>query len=317
MTVTPRGLSVILPVRNGGASAIRCIDSIKGAATAAGCPLEIIVVDNGSTDGSRDHLARQTGITLLDEPQPGSYAARNRGAEAGGGEFLLFTDSDCEVEPGWAAAAVQAMADDSVDAVQGHTSGLAGQTVWSKYCGRQYAETLRRMAGSGPLQRVDTRNLAVRASTFSRLGGFRIEWTHAADWEFGARLHRDGGLTISAPEMGVRHHDPEQLQRILLTRKRQAACMASMCDQIPWLMEGHYLAPANRWYHGARHVPLVRQLIAALLTAGECGVAAWLKTFHRSGPGALGYRLYKLAGTLAGVGGLYRPSDPDRRRSDG
>ena len=86
-----------------------------------------------------------------------------------------------------------------------HTEGQAGATVWSHYCGRHYAETLDRMTGGDSLDRADTRNFAVRAGTFHRVGGFRTQWTHAADWEFGARLHHQECRTVSAPAMRVRH----------------------------------------------------------------------------------------------------------------
>ncbi len=53
MAESPPVLSIILPVFNDGPAAIRCIDSIRRM-DPDGIPLEIIVVDNGSTDGSRD-----------------------------------------------------------------------------------------------------------------------------------------------------------------------------------------------------------------------------------------------------------------------
>jgi glycosyltransferase involved in cell wall biosynthesis len=303
------GLSVILPVFNDGPRAARCLDSIRRMEP-PGCPVEIIVVDNGSTDRSREQLAAIEGIILLDEKRRGSYSARNRGAEAAAGAILAFTDSDCEVEPGWGRAAVRALAQSSADAVQGHTMGLAGRSVWSQYCGRQYAETICRMAEADNLDRADTRNFAVRAKTFRRLGGFRTEWLHAADWEFGARLHHQGCRTVSTPAMRVRHHDPENLDEILGTRGRQAASMASMCDTIPWLGESGYLAPANRWYHGGRRVPLLRWILGATLTLALRSTAAWLKLFHSSRPSPVGYGIFKTAGTLAGAAGLYWPARP-------
>jgi len=307
MAEAGQSLTVILPVRNQGAAAIRCIRCLQRMDPPDGTPPELLVVDNGSTDGTRDELARVDGIRLLDEPHPGSYAARNRGAAAATGSLLAFTDSDCEVAPGWARAILEALASTDVDAVQGRTIGQPGRTVWSAYCGRQYAETLQRLAGADTLDRADTRNLAVRTAAFHRVGGFREEWTHAADWEFGARLHHQGCRLVSAPGMRVVHHDPERLEAILETRRRQAACMAAMVEGITWLREGNYLGPANRWYHGGRNLPLIRPLIGALLGVAESVTVAWLRRFHATDPGPVGYALYRTAGALAGMGGLYHP----------
>jgi glycosyltransferase involved in cell wall biosynthesis len=310
MSDNGQSLSVILPVRNHGDQALRCIRSLQRMEPPEGVPLELIVVNNGSTDGTRNRLARVDGIRLLDEPRPGSYVARNCGAMAAGGSLLAFTDSDCEVDPGWARALVAALASADVDAVQGHTVGRPGSTVWSVYCGRQYAGTSGRMAGADRLDRADTRNLAVRTAVFRQLGGFREAWTHAADWEFGARLHHRGCRLVSAPAMRAAHHDPERLEAILDTRRRQATCMADMADTLPWLREGGYLGPANRWYHGGRRVPVLRSLIGALLRTGESAAVAWLERFHASGPSAAGYALYRAAGALAGMGGLYTRRPP-------
>ena len=309
MIEAPASLSVVLPVFNDGPAALRCLNSLKAMdQPAADTPVEIIVVDNGSTDGTREQLAGVTGILLLDEKRRGSYAARNRGAGAARGAVLAFTDSDCEVGPGWARAIVDALADPDVHAVQGHTTGRAGRSVWSAYCGRQYAETLQAMTEGPRLDRADTRNLAVRREVFERLGGFRTEWLYAGDWEFGARMHHEGMAIASEPSMQVTHHDPESLRRLLGTRRAQASCMASMVDRIPWLAESGYLAPAKRWYHGARRVPLLRRAMGGLLNAGASAIAGWLLLAHAGQLDPVGYRLFKAAGALAGAAGLYRPA---------
>lgn len=64
---------------------------------------EIVIIDNGSDDGSLEYLAEQSDIKLLTEPRRGSYKARNLGIKAGRGRWIAFTDSDCCPGPDWLA----------------------------------------------------------------------------------------------------------------------------------------------------------------------------------------------------------------------
>lgn len=87
-------VSVILPVYNVAPFLDECLESVY-AQTLAG--VEIIAVDDGSTDGSLE-LLRQHAVagrlTLLEQPNSGAGIARNRGMEVASGAYLFFLDSD-------------------------------------------------------------------------------------------------------------------------------------------------------------------------------------------------------------------------------
>ncbi|PDT83715.1 glycosyltransferase family 2 protein [Sinorhizobium sp. BJ1] len=82
-----------------------CIRSIEAACNAcARITSELVVVDNGSTDGTPAELRRiaassKMKITLVTEPRPGLATARNAGMERARGRILVFVDDDCEIEP--------------------------------------------------------------------------------------------------------------------------------------------------------------------------------------------------------------------------
>ena len=90
-------ISVIVPAFNRGASIRRAIDSIAGR---SGAPVEVIVVDDGSTDdtAAAAHAAgERAGLTdfgVIGQANAGPGAARNRGAAAARGGYLAFLDSD-------------------------------------------------------------------------------------------------------------------------------------------------------------------------------------------------------------------------------
>jgi glycosyltransferase involved in cell wall biosynthesis len=84
-------VSVVIPVRNGARYLGEAIESVLGQ----GREVEVIVVDNGSMDGSQA-LAQSFGspVRVMDEPQPGAAAARNAGVRQARGEYLAFLDAD-------------------------------------------------------------------------------------------------------------------------------------------------------------------------------------------------------------------------------
>lgn len=99
MTITPT-VSVVIPVFNTGPYLAECLDSVVAQTMR---DIEVICVDNGSTDGSRDVLAeyarRDDRVRVIDEPQRGLPRARNRGLDEASGEYIMFLDSDDFFEP--------------------------------------------------------------------------------------------------------------------------------------------------------------------------------------------------------------------------
>ncbi len=88
--------SVVVPVYNGGSDFRECLATIKGALSRSS---ELIVVDDGSTDGSFD-VARHIGAKVFSTGgRKGPGAARNIGAQHAQGEYLFFIDADCLIKP--------------------------------------------------------------------------------------------------------------------------------------------------------------------------------------------------------------------------
>ena len=98
----PPRLSVVIPLHNGLALTQRCLETLR-ATLPAGVPHEIILVDDGSTDGTRAWLATlsPTCQVVLNESNRGFAAACNRGAADARGEFLALLNNDLELTPGW------------------------------------------------------------------------------------------------------------------------------------------------------------------------------------------------------------------------
>src|SRR2546428_3124653 len=110
--------SVVIPSRNRRATLMALLERV-GPQTAGA---EIVVVDNGSTDGTREALARLEAdgrVRVVLEPTPGATRARNAGARAARGDLLAFVDDDALPADGWLAALLAPFANPHVAAAGG------------------------------------------------------------------------------------------------------------------------------------------------------------------------------------------------------
>jgi glycosyltransferase involved in cell wall biosynthesis len=117
-------LSVLLAVRNGAATLRACLDSLV-AQDYPDQKLEILVVDNGSTDQTASILTRyHRRIGVLRTDRRGASAARNCGLAAAAGDAVAFTDADCVADPAWLRHLVQPLRDPGV--------GIAGGAILAR-----------------------------------------------------------------------------------------------------------------------------------------------------------------------------------------
>ena len=95
-------ISVVIPVYNMAARIGSCLDSIVGQSFE---DVEIIVVDDGSSDGTTDiikeHASRDSRVRYFGQEHSGVSVARNCGISKASGEYILFIDADDEIEDGY------------------------------------------------------------------------------------------------------------------------------------------------------------------------------------------------------------------------
>lgn len=98
--------SIIIPTYNGLHLLSECVDSIRRHTDR---PYEIIVVDNGSTDGTKEYCERERLILIALPENHGFPAACNKGLTVAAGEQLLLLNNDCLVAPGWLTQLLRAL----------------------------------------------------------------------------------------------------------------------------------------------------------------------------------------------------------------
>lgn len=114
-------VSVIVPVRDDRDRIGRCIEALLAQDYPRDL-LEVIIVDNGSTDGTPE-VVQQHAVTLLVESgRPTPYLARNRGLREASGDVIAFTDADCVARPDWVSQGLRALEQEGADLVGGRVA---------------------------------------------------------------------------------------------------------------------------------------------------------------------------------------------------
>ncbi len=219
-----RTVSVVIPVRNGAASLPRLIEAIH-AQKLEEHAVEIIVVDDGSTDGTAD-VAREAGaqVVHLTEPTGNPAHARNVGALKASGEFLIFLDVDCIPEPGWLHTMLATHAK-GWPCVGGALSMPDGLTLMSRldyYCGWYHAHDRQDMH---VVTQHPPCNLGVERSLFLSTRGFTelqpIAYAHEElAWQ--SELQARGIPILFQPNAKAGHHNREGLANVLRRSYRWA-----------------------------------------------------------------------------------------------
>ncbi|MFP4058784.1 MAG: glycosyltransferase family 2 protein, partial [Candidatus Brocadiia bacterium] len=211
MSPAPR-LSVVVPTYNRRAVLERVLEALL-AQSLAPERREVVVVDDGSTDGTAElgaKLARRGGLRFLRGEHRGAAAARNRGIQEARGDIVAFTDDDCLPPRDWLERLADGYArHPEVVGVGGAVvpppealaaSAVARHELWQsrEVFGARDQETL----GGFECPAGGTNNMSYRRATLVEVGGFDesfppFVWGEDADLK--RRITRRGGRLLYLP----------------------------------------------------------------------------------------------------------------------
>jgi len=213
-------VSVIVPVVNAEATIKDLLDSLIEVDYDKG-KLDVIVVDGGSTDRTRD-IVQMYRVKLVLESRRGINVARNAGVRNSQGEIVAFTDADCAVPKDWIKRIVENFKDPNVGCLGGSVSRYKDDFI-SIYADNSIVPVLRRFKKHEILDNVEPLsrypagcNMAVRRSAIEKLNGFDEQIRHGFDEdELVERICNSGFKMVLDPSVMIKHKHRQMLSELL------------------------------------------------------------------------------------------------------
>lgn len=226
-------ISVVIPTYNRASLLVRALTSVAAQTYR---DTEVIVVDDGSTDGTAEVVrAIPLSVRYLRQAHAGVSAARNRGVGAARGEWIAFLDSDDE----WRAEKLARQV--AFIAAHGGLDACQTDEIWIRH-GRRVNPGRRHRKPSGDiflpsldLCLVSPSAAMLRRSTFERLGGFDEGLPACEDYDLWLRLAVDTPVYLIPEPLVIRHggHADQLSRRYWGMDRFRVAALARLLAVVP------------------------------------------------------------------------------------
>jgi glycosyltransferase involved in cell wall biosynthesis len=274
-------VSVVVPFYRHYATLPACLASLENQ-TYERSAYEVIVVNNSDEDEPR--TAWSSSVRLCHEPQPGSYAARNRGISNARGEIVTFTDADCLPNPNWIRAGVECLLNCGEPAIVGGRVAFfyrAGSrpTMFELYDATLYfrQEFYIRKDHFGA-----TANLFVPRSVFERVGVFNPALKSSGDLEWGQRAHAQRIKALYCSDAVVEHPARRSFTALVRKARRLAGGVADLRPKSNRGMTRVLLDFADELSTARGHWKVIRgRASCSFVKAGVLGTLLWTITLIR------------------------------------
>jgi len=207
-------VSIIIPTFNGASRIGNCLDALLRQKPRPN--VEILVVDDGSTDNTADVVGRYPGVRCITQSNAGPAAARNRGAAEAHGTIVLFTDDDCVPMPDWLEAMLAPFRDPEVVGAKG-AYRTRQKSLIARFVQIEYEDRYRLMSNLDCIDFIDTYSAAFRRDRFLEMTGYDTSFPVACaeDVELSYRMSARGWKMKFAPGAIVYHTHPDSLSGYL------------------------------------------------------------------------------------------------------
>jgi GT2 family glycosyltransferase len=271
-------MSIVVATRDRLPYLRACVDSIR-AQRYPRDRMELVVVDDCSTDGTAAYLATLTEpwVRVVRQSRPRGFAARNEGVELTRGELVAITDDDCTVADDWLPSLAAAMAASGADGLGGHIDAPA-DVVWIRYLS-DMGFLHPNLLPAGDPGYLNTASACFRRAALHRVGPFdeALGRTGCVDVDISVRMRLRGMRLAYAPGCRVSHFysNPPDVRGMLRRTYRAGAGWRVLLDK-----HGHW----EQWTPGAAvalaWVVRRRGSVRGFLELPDPGLRPWFRLLN-------------------------------------
>lgn len=204
-------VSVVVPVYNSRSTIGKCLDSLQALDHPS---YEIIVLDDGSTDGTPEICERYPNVKTIRLQRGGPSRARNIGIREATGQFIAFTDGDCVVDRDWLTELEKGFLSPEIAGVGGDQKSPSDDTAKGKLI-QDFMKCIGFVTGYIKTGRSLTETehnpsccSMYRTKVLEEVGGFDEELFPSEDVELDLKIRKNGHKLIYNPAASVAHYRP-------------------------------------------------------------------------------------------------------------
>lgn len=200
-------VSVIIPVYNEITVIRNCLNSLNKQTV----PLEIIVVDDGSTDGSIGAVEKFKSVISLTQNHQGPGAARNLGASKAKGDILVFVDADMEFESDFIGKLIKPIiSGEAIGTFSKEEYLLNKDDIWARCWNLNFGRNPEKMHSDNYPDEQDVFR-AIKKEYFDKAGGFDSSVGYTDDWTISRKLGIKAMVAVGAKYY---HMNPSTLKEV-------------------------------------------------------------------------------------------------------
>ena len=201
-------VSVIIPAYNAEKTLGACLRAVC-AQDVPQQDVEVIVVDDGSTDGTLE-LAQSFGVRVISQRNGGAAAARNAGWRSAKGQWVAFTDADCMPMRSWLRVLVNAAETKAAVGAAGKTIGFESRSAAARFCDISGSLDAARHLAHPKFPFAPSANLMYLRSALEKVEGFDERYVSYEACDLHCRImNAVGGMFVYEPRALVLHRHRE------------------------------------------------------------------------------------------------------------